>query len=156
MAVDFYSREQYLVLTYCPVFVLYLNTAGSIEQEHSGFNSAWYSMKIKSTIEDSIAILEIEGSLSSDTKIEFDAEIHRYAGRSVHVILDLSKVAFVDSSTLGSIIKFYGIFKKNGRHLLLSGINQKIYDVFRLTGISKQINVFESARDAVEFIGMNG
>ncbi len=113
-------------------------------------------MKIKSTVEDSIAILEIEGSLASDTKVEFDAEINRYVGGSIHVILDLSKVAFVDSSTLGSIIKYYSIFKKNGRHLLLSGINQKIYDVFRLTGISKQINVFESVRDAVDFIGTNG
>lgn len=113
-------------------------------------------MKIKSTIDDSIAILEIEGSLSSDMKVEFDAEINRYLAKSIHVILDLSKVAFVDSSTLGSIIKYYSMFKKNGRHLLLSGINQKIYDVFRLTGITKQINIFESTGNAVDFIRENG
>jgi anti-sigma B factor antagonist len=113
-------------------------------------------MKIKSTIVESIAILEIEGSLSSDMKVDFDAEISRYLAESIHVILDLSKVAFIDSSTLGAIIKYYTIFKKNGRHLLLSGINQKIYDVFRLTGISKQINIFESSRNAVDFIRENG
>ena len=112
-------------------------------------------MKIKSTIDDSIAILEIEGSLSSDMKVEFDAEINRYLAKSIHVILDLSKVAFVDSAALGSIIKFYTTLRKNGRHLLLSSINQKIYDVFRLTGITKQIKIFESLQNALDYIGEN-
>lgn len=112
-------------------------------------------MKIKSTVDNSIAILEIEGSLSSDMKVEFDNEINRYVGKPIHIILDLSKVAFVDSATLGSIIKFYSIFRKNGRHLLISSINRKIYDVFRLTGITKQIKIFESPQNAIDYIREN-
>lgn len=112
-------------------------------------------MKIKSTVDNSIAILEIEGSLSSEMKIDFDSEINRYVEKQIHVILDLSKVAFVDSSTLGSILKYYTVFRKNGRHLLLCSINRKIYDVFRLTGITKQIQIFESPQNAVEYIHEN-
>jgi anti-anti-sigma factor len=112
-------------------------------------------MKIKSTVDNSLAILEIEGSFSSDMKFEFEHEISRYVEKPVHVILDLSKVAFIDSAALGSIIKFYTQFKKNDRHLLLSSINQKIYDVFRLTGITKQIKIFESLQSAVDFIRQN-
>ncbi len=112
-------------------------------------------MKINSTVDNSIAILEIEGSLSSDMKFEFDNEISRYVGQPVHIILDLSKVAFIDSVTLGSIIKFYTILKKNGRYLILSSINQKIYDVFRLTGITKQIKIFDSLQSAVDYIREN-
>ncbi len=109
-------------------------------------------MKIKSTVDNSIAILEIEGSLSSDMKFEFDNEINRYVDQPVHIILDLSKVAFIDSATLGSIIKFYTLLKKDGRYLLLTSINQKIYDVFRLTGITKQIKIFESLQNAMDYI----
>jgi len=112
-------------------------------------------MKIKTSVENSVAVIEIEGSLSSDMKFEFDNEISRYASQPVHIILDLSKVAFVDSATLGSIIKFYTTLRKNGRHLLLSSINQKIYDVFRLTGITKQIKIFESLQNALDYIREN-
>ena len=112
-------------------------------------------MKIKSTVDNSIAILEIEGSLSSDMKMDFDMEISKYTEKPIHVVLDLSKVAFVDSSTLGSIIKFYSIFRKNGRYLLLCSINRKIYDVFRLTGITRQIKIFDSPQKAVDYIREN-
>ncbi len=112
-------------------------------------------MKIKSRVDNSIAILEIEGSLSSDLKVEFDNEIDKYLGKQIHIILDLSKVAFIDSATLGSIIKFYSAFRKNGRHLLISSVNKKIFDMFRLTGITKQIKIFDSPQIAREFIREN-
>ncbi|HOT46178.1 MAG TPA: STAS domain-containing protein [Spirochaetota bacterium] len=112
-------------------------------------------MKIKTSVENSIAVIEIEGSLSSDMKFDFDNEISRYVSQPVHIILDLSKVAFVDSAALGSIIKFYSVLRKNGRHLLLSSINQKIYDVFRLTGITRQIKIFESLQNALDYIREN-
>ena len=112
-------------------------------------------MKIKSTVDKSLAILEIEGSLSSDMKVEFDSAMGQYVEKPLHLVLDLSKVAFVDSATLGSIIKYYALFKKQGRHLVLSGINQKIYDVFRLTGVAKQVRIFDSLQGAVDFIRQN-
>ena len=110
------------------------------------------TMKIRSRIDDVIAILEIEGSLSSEIKIDFDNEISQYADNKQNLVLDLSKVTFIDSAILGSIVKFYSIYRKNGRQMHLASINKQIYEVFQLTGIAKQIDIFDSPQKAVDYI----
>jgi len=112
-------------------------------------------MKLSGTINNSIAILQVEGSLSSDNKPEFDKYINQLIPKELHLILDLSKVSFIDSTTLGSIFKFYSIFKKNKRHLVLTSINEQIYDVFNLTGIAMQIKIFDSLQNAIDFVQKN-
>lgn len=110
------------------------------------------TMKIKSTIDDLIAILEIEGSLSSEVKIDFDTEINQFVEKQHNLVLDFSKVTFIDSAILGSIVKFYSIYRKNGRQMHLASINKQIYEVFQLTGIAKQIAIFDSPQKAVDYI----
>jgi anti-anti-sigma factor len=112
-------------------------------------------MKINSVLNDTAAIIKLEGSLSAEVKVELEKEINLYIDRPIHVILDLSNVTFIDSTTLGVIVKYYSIYKKNKKHLMLSSINKQIFEVFRLTGISKQIEIFETPQQAVYFIRSN-
>jgi anti-anti-sigma factor len=110
------------------------------------------SMKIKTTIDDSIAVIEIEGSLSSEEKIAFENEIGTYVDRKCHVVLELSKVNFIDSASIGTIVKYYAIFRKMDRYLLLASINRQIFEVFNLTGIIRQIQLFDNTQGAIDFI----
>jgi anti-sigma B factor antagonist len=112
-------------------------------------------MNINSVLNDTAAIIKIEGSLSADVKVEFEKEINLYIDKPIHIILDLSNVTFIDSTTLGAIVKYYSLYRKKNRYLLLSSINKQIYEVFRLTGISKQIEIFETPQLAVDFIRDN-
>ncbi|HOD13177.1 MAG TPA: STAS domain-containing protein [Spirochaetota bacterium] len=112
-------------------------------------------MKIKTTIDDSIVILAIEGSLSSEEKINFEKEVNQYKDRQYSLVLDLSDVTFIDSASLGTIVKYYALFQKNGRHLLLSNMSKQIYEVFNLTGVTRQIRIFDTTRAAVDFIRGN-
>lgn len=109
-------------------------------------------MKITSTVDDTIVTLEIEGSLSSEAKLSLDSAIGEYAEGPFHCILDLTKVTFIDSAAIGSIVKYYSIFRKNARHLLIAGINKQIFEVFNLTGINRQITIFDSPQHAKNFI----
>lgn len=110
-------------------------------------------MKINITaIDESIAVMQVEGSLSSEEKIAFEKEVNAHIKGGHHLILDLSKVSFIDSSTLGLIVKYYSMFRKDGRHLLLSSINRQIYEVFHLTGITKQVKIFETSQAAADYI----
>ena len=110
------------------------------------------TMKITTTFEESIVIMQVEGSLSSEEKIDFEKEMNRQIESGHHLILDLSKVSFIDSTTLGLIVKYYSIFRTHGRHLLLSSINRQIFEVFHLTGITKQVRIFETSQAAAEYI----
>jgi len=109
-------------------------------------------MKIVKREQDHIVIVEIEGSLSSEEKIAFEREINGILEREMNVILDLSKVTFIDSATLGSIVKYYALFHARDRHLLLASVNPQIYEVMQLTGITQQVRLFESPHGAIEFI----
>jgi anti-anti-sigma factor len=132
----------------CGVFALDINREFCFSYESGGSGN----MKIKATIEDSIAILKIEGSLSSEEKMAFEKEVTQYADKQCHLILDLSNVSFIDSASLGTIVKYYTVFQKNGRHLLLSNISKQIFEVFNLTGVSRQIRVFDTTQGAIDFI----
>lgn len=112
-------------------------------------------MKIKTTIENSIAILTIEGSLSSEEKINFEKEVNSYKDRQCNLVLDLTNVTFIDSASLGMIVKFHAMFEKNGRHLLLANMSKQIYEVFNLTGVTRQIRIFDTTQAAVDFIHGN-
>ncbi len=109
-------------------------------------------MKINSTVDGTIVTLEIEGSLSSEAKLMFDNALDGFIDTPVHCILDLTNVTFIDSTAIGSIVKYYSIFRSRGRHLLIAGINKQIYEVFNLTGINRQITIFDSPRHARNFI----
>jgi anti-sigma B factor antagonist len=109
-------------------------------------------MKIKTTIDESIAILSIEGSLSSEEKINFEKEVNQYNDRNFNLVLDLTNVTFIDSASLGMIVKYHTIFQKKGRHLLLANMSKQIYEVFNLTGVTRQIQIFDTTQAAVAFI----
>jgi len=110
-------------------------------------------MKLTSTLHDSFVLLKIEGSLSSESKHEFEKYINQLIPqKKLHLILDLSTVSFIDSIALGAILKFYSLFKKNKHYMLLANINKEIYDVFNLTGISKKIKIFDSVQNAIVFL----
>lgn len=112
-------------------------------------------MKINTTINDSVAILAVEGSLSSDERISFEKEVNHLKDSQCNLVLDLSNVTFIDSASLGMIVKFYSMFQKNGRHLILANMSKQIYEVFKLTGVTRQIQIFDSTQAAVKFIRGN-
>lgn len=97
--------------------------------------------------------MKIEGSLSSEEKLTFEREIEKFFVKKLHLIIDLSKVTFIDSATLGAIIKFHSQFRKGKKYLVLACLNKQINDVFQLTGIARQIKIFDSIKGAQDFIG---
>lgn len=108
-------------------------------------------MKIQTSTNEAFVVIHVEGSLSSEEKIAFEKEINKHIEKKVHCILDLSKVSFIDSTALGSIVKYNMLFEKKNKYLLLASLNQQIYEVFNITGITKQIKIFESLQKAIDF-----
>jgi anti-sigma B factor antagonist len=57
------------------------------------------------------------------------------------VIIDLSEVPSVDSMAIGALVRAYVFCNKSGRKLLLVGLNHRVRNVLRLTGVD---SLFES------------
>ena len=65
------------------------------------------------------------------------------------VVLDLSKVEFLDSSGLGAVV---GSMKQLGRnrHLDLAGLTPTVDKVFRITRMNRVFRIYESAEAAIQ------
>lgn len=60
-----------------------------------------------------------------------------------HLILDLSKVTFIDSSGLGAILGRYKIIQQKGGRISIYGVIPSVYKILELSGILKIIPIIK-------------
>jgi len=77
------------------------------------------------------------------------------AGSSKSVVLDFSSVQFMSSAVLGLLIKLSRrIYEKNGK-LALCGINPKIYEIFKITRLTKIFDIYKDVDKAIDALVEN-
>jgi anti-sigma B factor antagonist len=71
---------------------------------------------------------------------------------SATTILDLTGVPYMDSAGLGILTNSYVSHQKNGRRLLLVGVNERVQTLFQVTRLEKLFQIFptlDGARQAL-------
>jgi anti-sigma B factor antagonist len=87
--------------------------------------------------------------LDASLAVSFKDKMARFINGGHHtIVLDLSDVAFIDSSGLGSIVSSLKLIGRNG-DLVLCGINGNIMAMFKLTRMDRVFQIFASADDAL-------
>lgn len=62
--------------------------------------------------------------------------------------LDLSEVAYMDSTGLGVFVGFYKAVKANGGHVKIVGVNKRLKRLFDITGLGEVMDIVtEESRD---------
>ena len=68
----------------------------------------------------------------------------------ISLILDFGNVRFLSSAVLGLLIRISKrIYEHNGR-LKLCNINPKIYEIFKITRLTKTFDIYKDVESAVE------
>ena len=68
----------------------------------------------------------------------------------LNLVLDFSNVKFLSSAVLGLLIKLSKrIYEQDGQ-LRLCGINPKIYEIFRITRLTKIFDIYKDIESATE------
>lgn len=62
----------------------------------------------------------------------------------MEVELDLTEVNYMDSTGLGIFVGFYKEVKANDGKLVIKGLNQRLYRLFEITGLSDIMDVEQS------------
>jgi len=79
---------------------------------------------------------------------KLDAEMMKSSTKNL--IMDFSKVNFMDSSGIGVIIGRYKKIKSLNGKLSITGINDKILWIFNLSGILKLMPAYENIDEAIK------
>ena len=94
-----------------------------------------------------VHILQVTGAITQTTAPAFQEAVSG-AGAASGLILDLSEVPSVDSMAIGALVRAYVFCSKAGRKLVLVGVNHRVANVLRLTGVDSLFDTYASARDA--------
>ena len=107
-------------------------------------------MKLSTTTNDHLQIVAVHDSrIDAAVAIEFkDAVRFETEGGPESVVLDLSKVQFIDSSGLGAIV---ATMKNLGtdRKMILAGLTPNVERVFSLTRMDTVFSLYPTVDDAL-------
>lgn len=107
-------------------------------------------MELASTTEQQLRIVSVKGSrIDAAVAIEFkDAMRQQTDSGPDMVVLDLSRVEFIDSSGLGAIVAAMKHMGKD-RKLALAGLTPTVARVFKLTRMDSVFSVFPTLEGAL-------
>lgn len=78
-------------------------------------------------------ILRLTGPLTLQNLFEFQSTLR--TDPPAALILDLSNVPYMDSAGMGSIINYYVSCQRNGRKLVVAGVNGRVLELFKMTKV---------------------
>jgi anti-sigma B factor antagonist len=79
-------------------------------------------------------IVVLEGVLNAETAFRFRDAVR--GADSATLVIDLTGVRSMDSSGLGVLIGMYASRERTSRRLLLAGLNDRIWELFRICRIA--------------------
>ena len=108
-------------------------------------------MQIKEEIRDDVALLYLKGNLMGGSA---SMEVHEkvkslIADKVKKVIIDLSKVKWMNSSGLGALMACMTSIKNADGELKISGATEKIQNLFMITKLITIFDTYETAERAM-------
>lgn len=98
-------------------------------------------------------IVEVNGELDLETSPAFRNVIEEKLNQYVsirHLVLDLKKVNFIDSSGLGVILGRFKRISQEGGRMSAINVSESVKRVFQLSGLLKIISIYDNRQQALE------
>jgi|SRR5581483_11876867 len=95
-------------------------------------------------------IMVLDGLLNAETAFRFRDLVNRE--KSTVLIIDMTRLRYVDSSGLGVLIGVYVSLERNCRRLLLAGVNDRIWDLFRICKVDDVFTRYPTVSQAEQTV----
>jgi len=112
-------------------------------------------MGIKMNTQGRTLIVALEGELDHIQAERLRAQIDAAYDKSPckHIVFDMTKVSFMDSSGIGMVIGRYKNAEKRGGQLALANMTDGIARLFEISGLAKIVLRAASLSDALATLG---
>ena len=94
---------------------------------------------------------EIDHHSANQLRTQVDAAFEKSPCR--HIVMDFSKVSFMDSSGIGMIIGRYKMAQKRGGKLALASMSDDIARIYQISGLAKIITKTATVQEALHQLG---
>ena len=108
-------------------------------------------MKFSTRKVGTVAVIDIEGKiLLGEGDVEIKQEVNNLLKRgNKNILLNLTKVPYMDSAGLGEIIRCFTSVRKEGGNLKLVGPNERLIDLLTITKLINVLDWFDEETEAI-------
>ncbi|MGH1363053.1 MAG: STAS domain-containing protein [Calditrichia bacterium] len=98
-----------------------------------------------------IQLVELDGSLEVGNAPELRHQLQtEVESGSEWVIIDLSRVTFIDSSCLGILVVAYKTTRRKGGVIKFANPSSQVRQIFDLTRLSQHVEIYDSLAECEE------
>lgn len=99
------------------------------------------------------ALIRVEGDVDMFTSPNLrDALVPFFKRNTAGIVVELSKVTFMDSSGIATLVEGLQWSKKNNRSFILAGLGPTVFNALSLTKLDNVFDIRENAREALDAI----
>lgn len=110
-------------------------------------------MEIKIEVDSDIIFVKLSGSLVASNLEELKSQVQKLIDKKfVHIVFDLSRIDFVDSSGLGLCISTARELAAISGKLVCYGLNENVQKLFKMTRADQKIVVMASRMNAFDYM----
>lgn len=111
-------------------------------------------MQITNSPAGDVTTVKIDDRLEADTVQEFRDAMSQLSGEGkIRIVLNLGKVAFVDSSGLGCLVSVLRQFRQKDGDIKLACITDSIRPLIEIVRLHRVFDIYDSVDEAVKSFG---
>lgn len=108
-------------------------------------------MMVETLTQGKVKLINVFGEISFENCTEFKKSILRnILGEESVIILDMEKVTYINSMSLGIIVKAYSESKKHGKEFVICSLQDNIKKLFSITKLDRIIAIYNNREEAVK------
>ena len=95
------------------------------------------------------SVVAVRGEVDLHTAPKFESAIERAARTNGTVVVDMSGVAFMDSTALSALVRSKDTLQEQGTSLRLAAPSSAVERIFSVTGFEDYFDIFPSREAAI-------
>ena len=107
-----------------------------------------FSVEVRNSTIPGTGIIAVSGSLVLEHLVAFQEVWESHPER--FLILDVSRLSYLDSAAVGFLVNAYIAREKNGKELALAGIHGMAKHILNATRVAKVLQIYPSVSEAEE------
>ena len=104
---------------------------------------------ITTVVTDDLVTLKVMGEVDASSSINLDNAINKVKSQGhKKIIIDAEEMNYISSAGLGVFMSYIKDFEKENISLVIFGLNEKVFNVFKMLGLDQLLNIKTNAEEA--------